>query len=66
MKPKKNPVFKITEKEFVKITRTNVYEVEANNEEEALEMVMNRVVKPVSQDKFEEFEDGEYEVGGQD
>ena len=66
MKPKKKPVFKITEKEFVKITRTNVYEVEANNEEEALEMVMNRVVKPVSQDKFEEFEDGEYEVGGQD
>jgi hypothetical protein len=58
--------FKITEKEFVNITRTNVYEVEAKTEEEALDMVMKGAVRPVSQDEFEEFENVEYEVGGQD
>ena len=57
---------KVVEKEFVNITRTNVYFVDAKNEEEALDMVMKGVVRPVSQDEFEEFENVEYEVGGQD
>lgn len=57
---------KVVEKEFVNITRTNVYFVDAKNEEEALDMVMKGIVTPVSEDEFEEFENVEYEVGGQD
>ena len=57
---------KVVEKEFVNITRTNVYFVDAKNEEEALDMVMKGIVTPVSEDEFEEFENVEYEVGDQD
>ena len=56
------PTFEITEKEFVNITRTNVYKVKANSEEEALDMVMKGIVFPITKTEFEEFENVEYDV----